>query len=182
MLEVELEEADRLRFPATCGFLVAEAGWVDSRDNCHGHAAFGQVLAASAVVLDTHAQVVLVGDFLGVAGSLETSHHKRILLADRLHHTVLLLLFGDLVADIVKVELHIGEPLTHTGVWTLDRFIDQANGVSVRVATGFDCQPLLNIEDHTVSINQAPSVVNVDLSSTYFTRQELILLELAPHG
>ena len=117
-----------------------------------------------------------------MAGSLEASHHERILLADRLHHTVLLLLLGDLVADIVEVELHVGEPLSHAGVWTLDRFIDQANAVVERVLTDVDGQPLLDIEAYTGGIDLARRVVNVDLPPAHLIRQELILLEPAPHG
>ena len=183
VLEVELEHANRLRFPAACGWLEAEAGRVDNRDDCHGHAAVGQVDAASAsVVLNKHAQIVLVVDLLGVAGSLETSHHERILLGDSFHNTVLLLLLGDFIADIVEVELHIGGPLTHAGMGTLHRLIDEANGVGMRVVTGPDGQLLLDIEAHTASINLASGVVNVDLSSADLSRHELILLELAPHS
>lgn len=66
--------------PASRGGLESEARRVNQRDDSHGCAAVWQIGTASAtVVLDKHAQEVLVRDALGVAGRLDTSHHELVL-------------------------------------------------------------------------------------------------------
>ena len=182
MLQIESKHAKRLRFPAASRRLEAEAGRVDNRDDRHWHAAVRKIDAASAtVVLDEDAKEILVLDLLGVASGLETSHHELILLGDRLHHSVLLLLLGDFVTDVIEVELHVGEPFALARVRTLDGLVHEALSVSMRMVTCFDSQPLLNVEADTVSSDLAVGVVDVDLASADLGRHELILLEHAPH-
>ena len=68
MGQADSEGAQSVWLPASRGGLKAEASRVDQRHDGHGCAAVGQIDTANAsVVLDKHAQEVLVRDTLGVA-------------------------------------------------------------------------------------------------------------------
>ena len=95
--------------PAARGRLESEAGRVDDGDDCERSTAIWEIDAANtSFVLDQDAEEVLVGDLLAVASRLNSSHHELILGRERLHHTLLLLLCGNFVFDLIKFEVHVG--------------------------------------------------------------------------
>jgi len=72
--------AKRNWLPASCGGHEANKVRVDERHDSHGHATIWQVLAAGAtVILDIDAKIVVIGQFLRVAGCLKTSHDELVL-------------------------------------------------------------------------------------------------------
>ena len=78
--KVNSEVSERLGCPVALGGFEAEAIRVHQRDDRHLRAAVGQVRAAGAPVVDElNHQKVLVGDVLGVNGSLYTGHHELVL-------------------------------------------------------------------------------------------------------
>lgn len=92
MSETEAELSELVGCPAALVSLETEACGVHQRDDSEGHAAIREIDTADAtVILDLHAKVVIIRDFLGVAGSLDTSHHESVLWGDILLDTLLLL-------------------------------------------------------------------------------------------
>ena len=109
MLQTDLECTELHRGPAARGRLEAETGWVANGDNCEWSAAIREIDAANtALVLDQDTEEILVGDLLAVASRLNSSHHELILWRERLHDTLLLLLCGNIVFDLIKFKVHVG--------------------------------------------------------------------------
>ena len=78
--EVHIEGTELLRRPSF-GWHVAEESGVVGGNNGHLHTGIGYICKAkAAIVLRVHAQIVLIGELLCVAGGLERGHHELILL------------------------------------------------------------------------------------------------------
>ena len=81
--------------------LETEASWVHQGDDGERHPAIWKIDAAdTSVILNLNTEEVLIGDFLGVASSLNASHHKGILGGDILLDTLLFLHFGNFVLNL----------------------------------------------------------------------------------
>ena len=180
--EVDREGTQRLGLPASRGGLEAEAGGVDEGYDGHGSAAVGEISAADAAIeLNEDAEEVLVGDFPGVAGGLDASHHEGVLGRDLLLDALLLLELGDLVLDVVEGEVHLGLPFGHSGVGTLDGLVDEAVSVGVRMVADVDGADLLHEEGDAVGVQLAVLVVHAHMTLGHFVRQEDVLVENRGH-
>ena len=134
VLQVENKITKVVRLPSFNRGLETEASRIHDGDDGHGHAAVRKIGAASAsVVLDEHAEEVLILDALAVAGRLHAGHHEGVLLGDRLLHALLLFHLGDLVLDLREVEFHISAPVALASIRSLNRPVHQASHVHMGV-------------------------------------------------
>ena len=182
MGKADSEGAKSIRGPAVGRNLVAEAGWVDKRHDSQRSAAVRQIDTTNAsIVLNEHAQEVLIGDALGVAGRLHTSHHELVLWRNGFHDTLLLLLINNFVLDFAHIELHGGFPISDTGSGSLDSLVNKPVVVCVTVATSADSHHLLDIETDSMSSKLTVLIVDLDMTICDFVGEEDVLFENRAH-
>ena len=144
MGKVHVEGAELVRSPSL-GWDIAEESGVERRDDGHLHAGIGKVYTAdAAIVLEGHAQEVLVGELLGVAGGLKRGHHELILLGDLLLLALLGLHLSDFVLDVVEVDFHGFSPAALLSVGTIDVLCDDGLGRVIMMMTDVLFQFLLD--------------------------------------
>jgi len=84
---------------------------VDEGHDGHSHLGVGKINAAdAAIILSGHSEVVIVRELLGVTGRLEGSHHELVIAGDLLLLALLLFHGGDLVLDLVQINLELFRP------------------------------------------------------------------------
>ncbi len=180
MLKIKVEGTERHGHPASCGRLEAETCRVDQGDNGHGHAAVWQVDAAdTSLVLDKHAQEVIVCDFLTVRGSLNASHHELVFRGDLFHLALLFLLTCDFILDVAKIEGHLVSPVSNSCVWSINGLVDESVSVNMTVVADSHGQYLLHIKTDSLRLELAVLVIHAHLTHGDFVGQELVLLEHA---
>lgn len=182
MGETELELTEHVRSPAALVRLEAEAGGVDERDDSERHAAVGKVDAAdTSVVLNLNTEEVFIGDFLGVAGGLNTLHHERIFRGNLLLDTLLLLHLGNIILDFCQVESKLSGPVGNTSSWSIDSAIDEPVSVGVAVVISMDGKSLLDEEGDAMGSDLTMLIVDFNLTFSQFVWKEDVLVENTLH-
>ena len=182
MGETELELTEHVRSPAALVRLEAEAGGVDERDDSERHAAVGKVDAAdTSVVFNLNTEEVFIGDFLGVAGGLNTLHHERIFRGNLLLDTLLLLHLGDFILDFSQVESKLSGPVGNTSSWSIDSAIDEPVSVGVAVMISMDGKSLLDEEGDAMGSDLTMLIVDFNLTFSHFVWKEDVLVENTLH-
>ena len=103
VVKIDVELTKLLALPVR-GRDETEALGVNDGDDGHLHAGVGEINTAdAAIVFCGDAQVILVGELLGVAGWLQRGHLEGVLLGDLLDLALLLLFGGNLVLDLGEV-------------------------------------------------------------------------------
>ena len=183
MGETELELTEHVRSPAALVRLEAKAGGVDERDDSERHAAVGKVDAAdTSVVLNLNTEEVFIGDFLGVAGGLNTLHHERIFRGNLLLDTLLLLHLGDIILDFCQVESKLLVPVGNTSSWSIDSATDEPVSVVVGEVFSSDEKSLLNEEGDAKGSDLTMLIVDFNLTFSHFVWKEDVLVENTLHS
>ena len=184
MSEVDVEGTKLVGGPTRLRGGEAKAGWVDDGNDGEGSAAIGQVNAAdTSIVLNEHAEIVVVAEALSVSGGLDTLQHESVLLGQGLLNTLLLLGGGNLVLDLTQVELHVLGPVSLAGSRKVIRLpLEEPVPVGVAMVTAPDRDDLFDVEADAGNSQLAMLIVDLDVTFGSLIRHEHVLVENAAHG
>ena len=148
VIQVDVEGAKLVGGPAGLRGGEAEAGRVHNGDDSERSATVWQVNAADAsIVLNEHAEEVVVAEAFGVSGGLNALHHEHVLLGDGLLNTLLLLGAGNFVLDLSQVELHLLLPVSLASSGRVGCLpLNEPVSVGVTMMTTPDGENLLDVE------------------------------------
>ena len=163
--------------------LSADAVGVDHGYDGHGHARIREVNTANhTIVLERHCEEVFVRELVGVAGRLQRGHHELVCVRDFLLLALLLLEVGNLVLDLVKLDIHALLPVAFLGSRAVDFLTDDGLDLSLVVALDLLLAHLLNSECNFADSDLAVGVVDLEVSFGHFIGAEHVLVKLGFEG
>jgi len=155
---------------------------VDEGHDGHTHLGVGKINAAdAAIILSGHSEVVIVRELLGVTGRLEGSHHELVIAGDLLLLALLLFHGGDLVLDLVQINLELFRPFL-ASFGSLNTLLDDSLGSEIRVTSLIDARLLDDGKSDFLDTSLALLVVDLEITLGSLSGGEHVLVEFSFEG